>query len=273
MKFITLKGMQCWVSTKQHCYVHRKRQHKHQSLWRLRKQRIAGLRRTLCSLATQPYLYISLMIPGACCDTQRFTNCMDVFTVFVRKLVYRFSDCWFVYKREWTKRTGFHFHLMGNLFTSRWLNFNTSKHEEVSQLWNASITEVHGTVPPVDAKPCLVKKCRFEMHTGYLLKNDKEKQDMAFIKKSGGAQTWNFINKKNILFAPKVSAEISEKAYYLFLDKLKEELDGTGFNTEYIVRIRPKGCASLSYIDNDILLRAIKEACEEAHDGSAVYDI
>ena len=54
---------------------------------------------------------------------------------------------------------------------------------------------------------------------------------------------------------------------------LKEELDGTGFNTEYIMRIRPKACASLSHIDNDILLRVLKEACKEAHDGAAVHDI
>ena len=68
-------------------------------------------------------------------------------------------------------------------------------------------------------------------------------------------------------------AKITEKAYFLFLDMLKEELDGTGFNTEYIMRIRPKACASLSHIDNDILLRALKEACKEAHDGAAVHDI
>ena len=94
-----------------------------------------------------------------------------------------------------------------------------------------------------------------------------------FIKKSGGAQTWNYINKKNIPFAPKIPAKITEKAYFLFLDMLKEELDGTGFNTEYIMRIRPKACASLSHIDNDILLRVLKEACKEAHDGAAVHDI
>ena len=100
MRFITIQGMQFWVSTKKHRYVHRKRRHKHQSLRRSWKQRNKGLRRALCSLATSPYLFISLMIPGTCCDTQRFANCQDVFTKFVRKLVYRFPGCWFVYKRE-----------------------------------------------------------------------------------------------------------------------------------------------------------------------------
>ena len=162
---------------------------------------------------------------------------------------------------------------MGNLFESEKLTFKASNRRKVSKLWNASITAVHGTVPPAGVKPCLVKECSFAMHTGYLLKDGKKGQDMAFIKKSGGAQTWNYINKKNIPFAPKLPAKITEKAYFLFLDMLKEELDGTGFNTEYIMRIRPKGCASLSHIDNDILLRARKEACKEAHDGAAVHDI
>lgn len=271
---IKITGMRCHVSTlrKQRSVNGKIDPPQPLTIEEKRKKRIAALARVLCLLAKKPSLYITLMIPGKCCDVRNYDNFREIFDSFTRRIKYEFKNCWFIYKFEYTQRVGFHVHMLGNLFRREKLNFNVSKHEIVSQLWNKSI-ESYFEIVPYNVTPCLVKECNFYIHGGYLTKPSKKNNDIEYIRKSDGAQTWNYINKKNISFAKLIHATLTEKAYDIFIRILKDELCNTGYNIKYIDRVMHKKFASFSFIDNDILLKSISGACKEANDGSAVHDI
>lgn len=84
---------------------------------------------------------------------------------------------------------------------------------------------------------------------------------------------WGCIGKKNIKFAPQITAKVSERACSVFLRKLKYKLSRTKFNTRYLDEIKNKKTASICYIDNEIMLEALREACKAVRDGSAVKEI
>lgn len=271
---IKITGMRCQVSTsrKQRSDHSKKYSPQQLTVEEKRRKRISGLCRTLCSLSKQPLLFITLMIPGVCCDAHDYINFRIIFNSFVRRIKYNFKNCWFIYKCEWKQNVGFHVHMLGNLFRKPKLNFKASKRKKVYQLWIKSIAE-HGRMPQGNAKPCHIQKCKFKRHAGYLTKKAKKYSDMEYIRKSDGAQTWNYINKNNIPFVPTIYATISENAYDIFIEKLNDKLSNTNYNIEYIEQNMHKKFASFSFIDNNILLKSISGACKEANDGSTVHDI
>ena len=65
----------------------------------------------------------------------------------------------------------------------------------------------------------------------------------------------------------------SERACSIFLRKLKYKLSRTKFNTKYLDEIKNKKTASICYIEDEILLEALREACKAVRDGSAVKEI
>lgn len=276
MKCLSIAGKYCSITTEEgkRTPIRRNGQYRNQyTLGKARQQRLAGLRRTLCSLAVQPELFITLIIPHNGRKPFDYPTCRKVFSSFTKKLKYHFKKSWFIYKCEWKENVGFHFHMLGNLFKKSRLNFSQEKHQFVEELWDASLASVKIRTAPDTTTACCIKPCEFDKHVGYITKPEKWSYDIGFIKMSVKSHMWGCIGKKNIKFAPKTTAKFSERACSIFLRKLKYKLSRTKFNTRYLDEIKNKKTASICHIDNEIMLEALKEACEAVRDGSTVEKI
>lgn len=163
--------------------------------------------------------------------------------------------------------------MLGNLFKKSSLNFSQEEHQFVEELWDASLASVKIRTAPDTTTACCIKPCEFDKHVGYITKPEKWSYDIGFIKMSVKSHMWGCIGKKNIKFEPKTTAKFSERACSIFLRKLKCKLSRTKFNTRYLDEIKNKKTASICYIDNEIMLEALRESCKAVRDGSAVKEI
>lgn len=119
MKCLSIAGKYCSITTEEgkRTPIRRNGQYRNQyTLGKARQQRLAGLRRTLCSLAVPPELFITLIIPNNGRQPFDYPTYRKVFNSFTKKLKYHFKKSWFIYKCEWKENVGFHFHMLGNLF-------------------------------------------------------------------------------------------------------------------------------------------------------------
>lgn len=276
MKCLSIAGKYCSITTEEgkRTPIRRNGQYRNQyTLGKARQQRLAGLRRTLCSLAVPPKLFITIIIPNNGRQPFDYPTCRKVFNSFTKKLKYHFKKSWFIYKCEWKENVGFHFHMLGNLFKKSSLNFSQEEHQFVEELWDASLASAKIRTAPDTTTACCIKPCEFAKHVGYITKPEKWSYDIGFIKMSVKSHMWGCIGKKNIKFAPQITAKVSERACSVFLRKLKYKLSRTKFNTRYLDEIKNKKTASICYIDNEIMLEALREACKAVRDGSAVKEI
>ena len=97
MKCLSIAGKYCSITTEEgkRTPIRRNGQYRNQyTLGKARQQRLAGLRRTLCSLAVPPELFITLIIPNNGRQPFDYPTYRKVFNSFTKKLKYHFKKSW-----------------------------------------------------------------------------------------------------------------------------------------------------------------------------------
>ena len=106
-----------------------------------------------------------------------------------------YPDCWFVYKLEWTHKSGFHLHMLGALFPGTISESNLLRKEKmIKRLWDKACDQIGSDI-------CTTKMTHaVEAHRGYLAKRDKLDDDIECMKRLHGYRMFGKVNPDNIQY-------------------------------------------------------------------------
>lgn len=135
-----------------------------------------------------PRSFVTLIFDKTINRNMTVLESKKLFEKFCRKLKRIFPDCWFIYKMEWSNKSGYHFHLIGTF------KIRCSKKEilhRITVLWGKLILSDSPKIADV-------QRCDFERHSGYLTKPSKRKPDCRVIAELNQKSSWGIIGKNNM---------------------------------------------------------------------------
>lgn len=170
-----------------------------------RNRAISRLLQVLYTIKNRPEIFVSLTLDKTC----RYTYADDfkkAMSIFFKELVKRYSMCWFIYKVEYSRKSGLHFHLLGELLTGA---PHIIEREErcLEELWAGACLKANLKSHSVAVRTAV------DAHRGYLTKPKKLKGDIACMKRLNGRRMHGKVNPEIIRYHEVTKDILSEEEF------------------------------------------------------------
>ncbi len=222
-----------------------------------RQRSIVGLIRALSSIKGTHQCFLSLIFPKRRIGDDDYKNKkMIYFHIFISKLKYKYKHCKFIYKVEWSRSAGIHFHMIGSLHKNK-IEFDQKRDERgIRKLWAKTLKIVDKN----KIKKAASLKPYSNAHISYLCTNGKLKLDMRccdLIKKS---KMYGFINKKNFKFYKKIIFKLTYAQFNKFKELITKYLEYKNRNIHSYIEQFNKTVGMFSFISHNVIINIYKKA-------------